>query len=105
MGYDMGNRQKNPMSALGVLSLCVLAASALTFSLPKEYFDPHLGVGLDIFCKSLTFMGAEFQDAPLVVVGGPLRMEDVDDVYSRFPHTPPRVSRAIRAPPSIFAHI
>jgi len=41
--------------------------SAMTFFLPRETFDPHLGVGADVFCKSLYSIGNESQDADTLV--------------------------------------
>lgn len=100
MGYTMRNRQGHPIRAFKGLSLCVLIASSLTFSLPKEYFDPHPGVGVDIFCKSLTFIGAEFQGDLYVVAGGPVLVGEVDDVHGCLLSMAPIAFRAIRAPPS-----
>lgn len=37
----------------------LLITSFLSLGLPKEVFDPHLGVKDDIFCKSLFAIGLE----------------------------------------------
>lgn len=81
------------------LTIGVLLASSLTFALPKEHFDPHPGVGGDIFCKSLTFMGAEFQGALSSVVACFVKVDDVADPCTLFPQTPSGWSNTIRAPP------
>jgi len=35
------------------MTVLILCVSFLTLFLPKEVFDPHIGIDLDIFCKSL----------------------------------------------------
>lgn len=37
-----------------ILTAVILILSALTFFLPKEVFDPHIGIDVDIFCKSMS---------------------------------------------------
>ncbi|MCU0845456.1 MAG: hypothetical protein MUC76_11065 [Spirochaetes bacterium] len=102
----MRNRPEEKSShALRALSLGVFLASALTFALPREYFDPHPGVGLDIFCKSLTFMSAVLQDADSAVEGGPAKVGEVDDFRINFTLVTPLVFKAIRAPPVKTARI
>lgn len=43
------------------LALTLLATSVLTLGLPKEFFDPHVGIDYDVFCKSLYSVGLETQ--------------------------------------------
>ncbi len=43
------------------LSFVILLVSALTFFLPKETFDPHIGINVDIFCKSLDSINDNIQ--------------------------------------------
>jgi len=81
------------------LTIGVLLASSLTFALPKEHFDPHFGVGGDIFCKSLTFMGAEFQGVLSSVIACFVQVDDVVDLYTLLPQSPSAWSNTIRAPP------
>ncbi len=39
------------------IAIAVLALSAMTATLPREFFDPHLGLDIDIFCISyVTFV-------------------------------------------------
>ncbi|HSV97242.1 MAG TPA: hypothetical protein VLM75_09950 [Spirochaetota bacterium] len=86
-------------SRFHALTIGVLLASSLTFALPKEHFDPHPGVGGDIFCKSLTFMGAEFQGGLLSVIACFVQVDDVTDPCTLLPQTMPGWSNTIRAPP------
>ena len=51
------------------ISLFVIAISVLTFFIPREIFDPHLGVEVDIFCKSMDSIGDKIE-APLVLMNG-----------------------------------
>jgi hypothetical protein len=44
-----------------VLSFVILLVSALTFYLPKETFDSHIGINVDIFCKSLDSINDNIQ--------------------------------------------
>jgi hypothetical protein len=44
-----------------VLSFVILLVSALTFFLPKETFDSHIGINIDIFCKSLDSINDNIQ--------------------------------------------
>ncbi|MBN2041238.1 MAG: hypothetical protein JW864_14435 [Spirochaetes bacterium] len=46
------------ISKLPVIYILLLS-SFLSLGLPKEVFDPHLGVDNDIFCKSLYAVGIE----------------------------------------------
>jgi len=49
------------------LTTAVIVVSAMTFALPREFFDPHLGVDVDIFCKSLYAIGTE-AEMPVALV-------------------------------------
>jgi len=90
---DMGKRSRQ------ALIIAVLAASWLSFSLPREFFDPHLGMEDDIFCRTLSFMSAEVPVLPGPRFGRVVFLERRAD--------PPRTirdetavrSNAIRAPP------
>ena len=42
---------------IGYISFFILLVSFLTFFLPKEVFDSHIGIDFDIFCKSLDSIG------------------------------------------------
>jgi hypothetical protein len=42
---------------IGFISFFILFVSFLTFFLPKEVFDSHIGIDFDVFCKSLDSIG------------------------------------------------
>ncbi len=83
--------------------MAVIAVSWLTFSLPKEFFDPHPGIRTDIFCKTLTFLGAEVPGEPGVFLGGPVFEKRQGDSLPGMRCETSAVSNAIRAPPYDFA--
>jgi ABC-type antimicrobial peptide transport system permease subunit len=35
-----------------IIAIIALSLSIISFSLPREYFDPHIGIDTDIFCKA-----------------------------------------------------
>lgn len=39
------------------IAVFLLICSGMTFCVAKEVYDPHVGVALDIFCKSLYVVG------------------------------------------------
>ena len=59
MRFAIGIKQKK----WGVVFILII--TALTFFLPKETFDPHLGIDVDIFCKSMTDFGSDAAGADL----------------------------------------
>jgi hypothetical protein len=83
-------------------AILVLFVSFLTLFLPKEVFDPHIGIELDIFCKSLDAIGDD--------VAIPFVLSEVFVVcpgHFIFADTPLLLfaikANAIRAPP-VFSH-
>lgn len=90
---------KNATVRLKSAAIAVFFLSAMTFFLPRETFDPHLGVGADIFCKSLYSIGNDSQDAGDLI--------DTHPVYVRYSVLKPVVllvrqihgSDPTRAPP------
>lgn len=38
------------------IAILFIVLSAMSFSLPKETFDPHLGVDYDIFCQLSSYI-------------------------------------------------
>ena len=82
-----------------IITLIVLGLSFLTLFLPKEVFDPHIGIDFDIFCKSLDTIGDSIE-VPLLIHNECLKTE-IEWIFFRnfisriyFQEIP------IRAPPS-----
>jgi len=44
------------------MAMLLVLTAFLTLGLPKEFYDPHLGIDNDIFCKSLYSVGIEAQE-------------------------------------------
>ncbi|MCU0845452.1 MAG: hypothetical protein MUC76_11045 [Spirochaetes bacterium] len=80
-------------------AVVVFLLSAMTFFLPRETFDPHLGVGVDVFCKSLYSIGDESQDADGLIDTRPLYARHIVYVFAVLPAYPVRSSDPTRAPP------
>lgn len=51
--------QKFTKSYILYISIALLLFSCMTFCVAKEVYDPHVGVQVDIFCKSLFALGEE----------------------------------------------
>ncbi|HSV97246.1 MAG TPA: hypothetical protein VLM75_09970 [Spirochaetota bacterium] len=80
-------------------AVVVFLLSAMTFFLPRETFDPHFGVGADVFCKSLYSIGDGSQDADTLVDTHPVYMRHIVYVFAVLPAYPVRGSDPTRAPP------
>lgn len=52
-----------------IVSFILLLLVSITLSLPKEFFDPHIGIDDDIFCKSLYAIGYELE-CPIQIIFG-----------------------------------
>ncbi|MBP7603846.1 MAG: hypothetical protein KBA15_07965 [Spirochaetes bacterium] len=86
-------------AGLKTVVFAVLFLSAMTFALPRETFDPHPGVGADVFCKSLYSFGQESQDAESLFDVRPVILMQVSG-YSDTLFTPSaRWTDPTRAPP------
>ncbi len=80
--------------------MSILMPLLLTLSLPREYFDPHIGVDRDLFCR--LYYGIQSPDAaPSAGLAAVARVSAVERVeeYRFLPsaHVPGRIP--IRAPP------
>ncbi len=77
----------------------LLLFSCMTFCVAKEVYDPHLGTGGDIFCKSLYAVGDDFfpcftpVDRPALIgwafVWPALRIPSIDTAVKQL-RAPPR---------------
>jgi len=56
---------QHKLSVKRYISVAVLFLTALSFSLPKEVFDPHIGIDYDIFCQLSSYINSDFQDLDL----------------------------------------
>lgn len=56
-------------TGLRLLAAGFLAASVMSFTLPREFFDPHTGFEYDIFCVSFEAINTDelFIPAPLYI--------------------------------------
>ena len=55
----MKKRERHRRKILRRVTIIVLALSLGSFSLPREYFDPHLGIDFDIFCQLSSYINAD----------------------------------------------
>jgi hypothetical protein len=82
------------------LAICILIVSALTFFLPKETFDPHIGINVDIFCKSLDSINDNIQ-IPTVINNEHIK-RIVNWIYEEIVINPSFInSITIRSPPRL----
>ena len=82
-----------------ILTAIILILSALTFFLPKEVFDPHLGVDVDIFCRTMSDFASDYIVAEIFdneYTTSIIEMQNIDKISSA------TISQriTIRAPPS-----
>ncbi len=53
---------QNMKKRKAVLVVLLLAFTFISFALPKETFDPHLGVDYDIFCQLSSYLNIDLLD-------------------------------------------
>jgi len=83
-----------------IMTLVILGVSLLTLLLPKEVFDPHIGIDLDIFCKSLDAIGDSIE-IPLLFHNEYLKIEIEWIFFRNFLSRVSCQKIPIRAPPSL----
>lgn len=49
------------------ITLIFLLLMAMTFFLPRETFDPHIGTDFDIFCRTYAGMSIDY-DIPIITL-------------------------------------
>ncbi len=81
------------------MALVILGVSLLTLLLPKEVFDPHIGIKFDIFCKSLDAIGDSIE-IPLLFYNEHLKIEIEWTFFRNFISQINFQEIPIRAPPS-----
>jgi len=84
-----------------LLVVVLLVTTFVSFALPKETFDPHLGVEFDIFCQLTSYMnidpgGIGWISVVLFVPEAPV----FNDFYTATPSVSPGLNLPIRAPPA-----
>jgi len=53
---------QHKLSVKRYIAVAVLFLTALSFSLPREFFDPHIGIDYDIFCQLSSYINSDLQD-------------------------------------------
>ena len=61
-----------------LLAALVLVFSFMSLALPRETFDPHIGIHYDIFCQLTSYINVDPRDLGWMVV---IQVPDYHDTY------------------------
>ena len=91
------NKNKSPATFIAAL---IIVFSAMTFWLPRETFDPHIGVDYDIFCQVFcnlaSYDGFDLYHNELILIIKKIRLTVKEPVFTILIHNLPLI---IRPPP------
>ena len=92
---------KNINKRKEMLVVLFLVATFMSFALPRETFDPHLGIDYDIFCQLSSYMNVDPGSIGWVVAFSPPVPEPLHiDLREILVSVIPDSYAPIRAPPS-----
>jgi hypothetical protein len=99
-------RKDNRFSAeVRVAIILFILVSSMYMMLPKEVFDPHVGIGYDIYCIAYTLLSCVSIVAPEKLVCGIIAIIIIFDVVSSVEPAEVVSFWQIRAPPAFLSFV
>mgnify|MGYP007005258879 CR=1 FL=1 len=86
-------------TTMRAVALFILTGSVFTFALPKEFFDPHMGIDYDVYCRLYDASRADsfILEAPSIIFCA--HEEDLPQAKEQFRPLYINSTNEIRGPP------